>query len=169
MKKYFFPLIIIGTLAMIVVMRITEAPLKQPATPAGIINLELAFDTVNSNKIIDAWATANVIKDARINTYCDFVFIFFYTLFLFFCCKKLTAKFREGDWKRNAGLFFSKAVFVSALLDVGENSGMLLTLNGSGSSGIVLFTSVCSAIKWAIVLLTIIYILLALFSKRQVP
>ena len=169
MKKLLFPLVIIGTLAMIVVMRITEAPLKQPATPAGIINLELAFDTVNSNKIIDAWTTANVIKDARINTYCDFIFIFFYTLFLFFSCKKLTVKFREGDWKRNAGQFFSKAILVSALLDVGENSGMLLTLNGSGSSGIVLFTSVCSAIKWAIVLLTIIYILLALFSKRQVP
>ena len=168
MKKPLFLLIVIGTIAMIAVMRITEAPLSKK-TPYGVISLELAFDTVQSNKIITAWTTANVIKDARINTAWDFLFIFFYTLFFFFCCKKLSAKFNEGNWKRNAGLFLSKAVFVSALLDVGENSGMFLTINGSGSNTVVLVTSICSAIKWGLVLLTIIYILVALFSKRQAP
>ena len=169
MKKSLFPLIIIGTVIMIVVMVITEAPLKKPETPAGIINLELAFDTAHSNKTIAAWTSANVIGAARINTYWDFLFIFFYSLFLFLCSKKLSAKFNPGNWKRKAGLFVSKVILVAALLDATENSGMLLTLNGKGSSAVVLITSICSAAKWTIVLLTILYILLALFSKRQVP
>ena len=147
----------------------TEAPLKMPATPAGIINLELAFDTTQTGKVITAWTSANAINAAKINTYWDFLFIFFYSYFLFLCCKKLTAKFKVNNWKRNAGLFFSKAIFGAALLDMCENGGMLLTINGNSNSTIVLLTSACSAVKWAIVLLTILYILMALLSKKQVP
>ena len=169
MKKPLFPLIIIGTVIMIVVMVKTEAPLKTPATPAGIINLELAFDTAHSNKTIAAWTSVNAIGAAKINTYWDFLFIFFYSLFLFLCCKKLSAKFNPGTWKRKAALFFSKAILVAALLDMAENSGMLLTLNGSGASSVILITSLCSAVKWVLVLLTVLYVLLALFLKRQVP
>ena len=83
--------------------------------------------------------------------------------------KELTAKFKVNNWKRNAGLFFSKAIFGAALLDMCENGGMLLTINGNSNSTIVLLTSACSAVKWAIVLLTILYILMALLSKKQVP
>ena len=76
-------------------------------------------------------------------------------------------KFNPTNWKYNAGKFFANAAIAAALLDVGENLGMLQTLGGGGSNTVALVTVICSLIKWTLVLLVIAYILIALLSKKQ--
>ncbi len=152
---------------MIFVMVKTGAPLKTPATPKGILDLEFACDKQRTDIVLTAWAVDNKIEAATQNTLWDFVFLFFYSLFLFFCCKKLMTKFVPTNWKHNAGKFFANAAIAAGLLDVGENLGMLQTLGGNGSDTVSLVTVICSLIKWTLVLLVIAYVLIALLSKKQ--
>lgn len=53
------------------------------------------------------------------------------------------------------------AALNAGMLDIFENAGMLFTLNNFSSNGIALFTAVCSALKWFLVLCSVLYILLA--------
>lgn len=145
----------------------TGAPLKTPATPKGILDLEFACDKQHVDVVLTAWATDNKIEAAIQNTLWDFVFLFFYSLFLFFCCKKLMVKFIPTNWKHTAGKFFANAAIAAGLLDVGENLGMLQTLGGNSSNTVALVTVICSLIKWSLVLLVILYVVIALLSKKQ--
>ena len=167
MRRYIFPFLIIGTAVMVYVMMKTGAPLKTAATPKGILDLEFACDKQRTDIVLAAWTPGNKIEAAVQNTFWDFIFLFFYSLFLFFCCKKLMIKFSPTNWKYNAGKFFANAAIGAALLDVGENLGMLQTLGGNGGDTVALITVLCSLIKWTLVLLVIAYILIALLSKRQ--
>jgi hypothetical protein len=167
MRRFLIPLFMIGTAVMIYIMITTGAPLKTPLTPKGILNLEFAFDKEHTDVVMKAWASDNKTGAAIKNTMWDFVFLFFYSLFLFFTCKQLRTKFTPLNWKYNAGKFFAGAAITAGLLDAGENLGMLQTLHGNGSDTIALVTVICSLIKWTLVLLVITYVLIALLSKRQ--
>src|SRR6187399_2153503 len=97
MKKYAIPIFLAGTLLMIYIMSRTGASLKTPATPLGILNLEFAYDTAKTSVVMNAWAPSNNIDNiaaAKLNTWVDFLFIFFYSFFLFFACTKIAETFR---------------------------------------------------------------------------
>jgi hypothetical protein len=175
MQKIRWFVFILGTLAMIVVMRTTSASLQTQATPKGILDLELPFTKEKATAALAAWQTSYDEKGvsntrvAIINTRWDFAFLFFYSGLLLLLTG-LVARRHSGRLKR-LGLFFQKAVWAVALLDVGENIGMFRMLGGTVTSPVVLFTSVCAALKWVLVLLVIIYILYAgvilLFRKKK--
>ena len=59
------------------------------------------------------------------------------------------------------GLFLAMGALNAGLLDIAENAGMLISLNGFTSNSISLFTSICSVIKWLLALSALAYILLA--------
>jgi hypothetical protein len=167
MRRYIIPIFMIGTAIMIYIMMKTGATLKTPLTPKGILDLEFAFDKQHTDVVMTAWAPDNKTAAAIQNTMWDFVFLFFYSLFLFFTCNLLRTKFAPLNWKHNAGKFFAGAAITAGLLDAGENLGMLQTLHGNGSDTVALVTVICSSIKWTLVLLVIAYVLIALLSKRQ--
>jgi hypothetical protein len=54
-KKYRLLFLFAGTLVMIVVMVKTGAPLKTPATPKGILDLEFAYNASKAYTVINAW------------------------------------------------------------------------------------------------------------------
>ena len=144
----------------------TGAPLKTAATPKGILHLEFAYDKAQVNTIITAWSVDNKLAAAKTNTYWDFCFLFFYAFFLFFTCVKLSEKFSAAGWKNKAGLFFAKMAILAGMLDIGENIGMLQTLNGNGNTTSWQITTGCAATKWSLVILVILYILFAVIAKR---
>jgi hypothetical protein len=171
MKKLLLPFFFIGSMAMIVVMTKTGAILKTPAAPMGILNLEFAYNTTKTTPIINSWASINhadVITAAKINTYWDFLFLFFYAGFLFLACKKIAAK-TTGSFSR-AGKLIAKGALWAGFLDIIENTGMLLTISNQGSSTIALCTTIVSVIKWALALVAVLYLLTGLlalaFHKR---
>jgi hypothetical protein len=171
MKKLLLPFFLIGTIALMVVMAKTGAVLKTPEAPNGILNLEFAYNTAKTTPIINSWASishTDVIAAAKINTYWDFVFLFFYAGFLFLACKKIAANTKGAFAK--AGNLLAKGALWAGFLDIIENAGMLLTLNNQGSSTIALYTTVISIIKWMLALVAVLYVLTGLlalaFRKR---
>ena len=136
----------------------TGASLK-PATPHGIVDLELAYNTNCASKIIHAWTPNNNINAAKTNTWFDFIFLFFYSLFLYNTCNFLSGFFTS--FLNTAGRLLAKAAIAAGFLDILENIGMLITLNGHISSGITFFTAFFSFIKWMLVIAAVLYMLVA--------
>jgi hypothetical protein len=145
---------------MIVVMAKTGATLKTAATPKGILDLEFANTISKATAVTIAWSPHNGIDNitaAKTNTWLDFIFLFFYSLFLFFTCKKI-GHISNGSFGK-LGILIAKAALVAGFLDILENAGMLYTLSGHISGNITLFTTACSLIKWGLALLTVLYCL----------
>jgi predicted metal-binding membrane protein len=152
MRKYVLPVLFIGTMLMIVVMTKTGATLKTPATPHGILNLEFAHNTAKTTAVVNTWAPNNNIGAAKNNTYYDFIFLLFYSVFLFLLVKKI-AQIKNSK----AALLIAKGALVAGVLDVFENAGMLYTLSGNASESIALLTTIFSVIKWILALTAAVY------------
>lgn len=158
---------------MMVVMYKTGTSLKTKNTPLGILNLELCFKKPLADTAITTWqqttdvAGKNNIEVAKCNTWWDFAFILFYSLFLYALITKLSNYFTGGfsEFAKKLG----KAAFLVAGLDVLENIGLFTMLNGNTSSTVVIITSVISAAKWLLVMFMALFIMLtaplAAYSK----
>ena len=161
MKKYLTLIFLIGTLAMSGVVSINGSSLKNPATtPLGILNLEFAYNTSKASAVMNAWAPNNIVDNIAVaiqNTWLDFIFIFFYSIFLFLASKALAGSI-AGKFGR-AGNWIAKGALLAGCLDVLENTGMLLTLAGKGSAAIAMATTICSVIKWELAILAVLYVL----------
>ena len=148
-----------GTLAMIVVMAKTGATLKTPATPKGILDLEFAYNKAKASAVVNAWAgisPVNNIHAAKINTWFDFIFLLFYSLFLYHSCKLIAASF-SGPLSIT-GHFIAKGALAAGLLDALENTGMLITLHGPISDTTTLLTFIFSIAKWMLALAAVLYV-----------
>ena len=164
MKKINWLFLVMGTFIMIYVMASTGRSLNTPATPLGILNLEFAYNTSRAHAVIEAWAPIDPagidnIRVAIKNTWLDFIFLFFYSLFLFYACKSIAESFTGFIHK--LGVLLAMGALNAGLLDIAENAGMLITLNGFSTDSIALFTSICSVIKWVLALSALAYVLLA--------
>ena len=160
MKNNVILFFLIGSLVMIYVMATTGAPLKTPVTPNGILDLEFAYNKAKTDTIINSWASRNsvdMISTAKFNTWLDFIFLFFYSIFLFLAAKKLSVSYGGGFGK--AGKIVAKGALLAGILDVFENAGMLTTLSGHGSGTISFFTASCSVIKWILAIIAVLYVL----------
>ena len=149
----------------------TGATLKTATTPKGILDLEFAHTSSKAMIVTLAWAPASGIDNisaAKTNTWLDFIFLVFYSLFLFFFCKKI-GRISNGNF-RKAGILIAKGALVAGFLDILENAGMLYTLSGNISGSITLFTAACSIVKWGLALLAVLYCLVGLtllLSQRK--
>ncbi|MEP7166232.1 MAG: hypothetical protein ABI741_16135 [Ferruginibacter sp.] len=164
MKKINWLFLVAGTFIMLYIMAITGRSLKTPATPLGILNLEFAYNSSKAHAVLEAWApiASNGTDNIRVaikNTWLDFIFLFFYSLFLFYACKTISESFRGFIHK--LGIFLAIGALNAGFLDIGENAGMLITLNGFSTGSIALFTTICSVIKWILALPALAYLLLA--------
>jgi len=173
MKKINWLFLVAGTFIMMYIMASTGRSLNTPATPLGILNLEFAYNSYRANAVIEAWAPidSNGIDNISVaikNTWLDFIFLFFYSLFLFYACKSIAESFTGFIYK--LGLLFAMGALNAGLLDIAENAGMLITLNGFSTGSMALFTTICSVIKWVLALSALVYVLLAgpfAFYKRM--
>jgi hypothetical protein len=163
MKKILIPLFLLGTGFMMYLMAETSALLKTPATPMGIINLELANNTAKTNVVINAWAptaSSDKIDVAKINTYWDLLFLFFYAGLLYLLCNFIAAN-TTGIISK-AGYLIANAAILAGIADVMENTGMLFSLNGLVSYIVSFCTAFFSVIKWSLVTIALLYVLVGL-------
>ena len=161
MRKFFFPFIAIGSLVMVMVMSKTGATLKTPATPLGILNLEFAYNGVKAYTVLSAWQPNEKIDNiriARFNTWLDFIFLFFYSLFLYTACKILSGTYKGVLQK--TGLMLANGAIFAGMLDIMENAGMLFTLQGNINNSILSLTTTVSIIKWVLALAALAYLLI---------
>ena len=164
-------ILLAGTLLMTAVMTIHGASLKTPGTPKGILNLEFAYNTAQASSVLNAWAvtnTTNNVFQAKMNTWLDFIYLFFYSLFFFHACQLLASSF--SGIIRITGNLLAKGALIAGLLDILENTGMLLTLNGHLSEYTTLLTFIFSISKWTLVIAAIMYVALmgSLLVRRKI-
>lgn len=157
-----------GSFFMMIVMAQTGATLKTPATPLGILNLEFAYSAEKAFAVILAWTgliPADNVFAAIINTWLDFIFLLFYAPFLYQASKMLAIK--HAGLLSSIGTVIAKGALAAGVLDVFENIGMLLTLNGHISNTVSMLTFLFSIIKWLLALAAVLYILIAGASLLQ--
>lgn len=160
MRKILLPVFFVGTIVMMLVMARTGTPLKTPATPLGILDLEFAYNTAKTRAVINAWLPSRNMDVARSNTYLDFIFLFFYSGFLFLACKRI-GQVIKGPVGR-VGNMIAIAALVAGLLDVLENGGMLISLGGQVLPVVSFLTSFFSVIKWVLAIFAVLYVLTGL-------
>ena len=150
-------------LSMAAVMVFTGASLRTPATPHGIIDLELASDSAVVQNIINFWTNdisnpRNLVADAKLNTWLDFLFIVSYTVLLLGLILAVKKYYPQNKFFQVVGRWLISLPVAIALLDIFENTGMLISLSGQVSDSAALFTSVASTIKWVMLGICVIYI-----------
>ena len=148
----------------------TGATLKTPATPKGIIDLEFAYTGAKASAIINSWSSTGAINNvrvAKINTWLDFIFLFFYSFLLYNACKLLAGNF--SGFIFSMGQIIAKGALAAGICDVLENAGMLLILQGHISDAFTMLTFIFSIIKWILAFAAVFYVLaggLLLFYRK---
>jgi hypothetical protein len=146
---------------MMIVMFVTGRPLATAVTPQGIICLEFAKTEMEVEQVLSAWTSASspntdILHAARVNTYLDFIFLSFYSLFLFVFCRRLAEGLSDRKMAARAFHLLSMLALFAGFLDVLENIGMLASLHGRVSDTTALYTAVSAGLKWIIVLVIIL-------------
>lgn len=168
--KVLLPLFI-GTVAMIVMLQIQGKDLSTPQTPLSIVNLELAKTPEEAQAVLAAWkpdASSNLIAVAHTNVLLDFIFIPFYSLFLFAACRKI--RYHSTKWQKMTGKNFAYGALIAGGFDIVENTFMLQTLHNNYGLFSTFITFVCAAAKFLLAGMALLYVLLGikrLFRSRR--
>ena len=145
---------------MIIVMQQTGAPLKTSGTPNGILDLEFANSKAKAIAVLGIWKKTEPtdnIQAAKLNIELDFIFLLFYSIFLHQACTSVAGLYK--GILRTIGLILANAAIAAGVLDILENTGMLLTLHGYVNSTITLLTFSFSVTKWLLALSALFYFL----------
>lgn len=168
--KTLLPLFL-GTIVMMVVLQWQGSELKTASTPLKIVSLEFAKTKEEAQIVLEAWKPVDSINRLTIagkNIYLDFIFILFYSLFLFAACRKI--RYHSQKWQKKAGKNFAFMGLAAGGFDIIENILMLRTLDGNYDIFTTLATFVCAAIKFSLAAFSILYIFLGfprLFRSRK--
>lgn len=151
-------------------MRWHGKPLTQnPLTKTGILSLEFAKTKQQADIIATSWKNERVHYTAIVNTSVDFIFIFFYSLFLFACCYWFSLK-QTGIVKKLSQTIALLGL-TAGLLDCVENYFLLKMLSFTISNFETAFTFWIAAVKFSLAALAVIWILiqpaLLLFPKPK--
>ena len=157
-------LLALVTLAMVFVMQLTGKPLKTATTPIGILNLEFASTSASVQNVVTAWQDKEVMNAAKLNAWLDFLFLISYGALFYFLCKQFASRFKTNSLLHRMAIIGSILAVVAAVMDMLENAGMLMSLNGNVSTGVAAFTFISSFIKWAAVAYCVCFILVALIA-----
>jgi hypothetical protein len=149
---------LLGTVIMIIVMRIQGSSLITDLSPRGIIDLEFADITERLTELV-AVLNPSVL---RVNIWLDFVFIFFYTWFLSLASRRIALRWGPRNEFRRTGFFLAKGAFVAGIFDVAENILMLKSIGGDYTAFSLQATFYCAWIKFMIILFVLLYIMISL-------
>ena len=155
--------LLIGTVTMIIILQKQGHALRTAATPLGIVSFEFAKTTDEAETVLHAWqpnSKINLIAIAQKNIWLDFIFIPFYSLFLFAACRKI--RYHSQKWQKKAGKNFAYGALAAGVFDIIENYFMLQTIDGNYGIFSTLFTFICAAAKFVLAGLATVYILLSI-------
>jgi hypothetical protein len=153
-------LLFIGTVVMIAVMRWHGEPLVTPVSKAGIVSLELAKTTEQSNIILNQWKNDGIIQQAITNTYIDFLFLLFYSLFLYAVCWSYSLR-QQAPWA-SMSRKLAMAALLAGLCDVIENYFMLQMLEQQVTETRAYLSWLFAAIKFMLLIPVVLWSLICL-------
>ena len=131
----------------------------RPAGTPGVVALELAFSEEAFRRITTQWGAEGVHAYRTSTIYIDYWFPIAYALLLSSLIAVLTVKPGETPSRRQVTCF--ALPFIAGLFDWVENTLHLVLLRDPSnlSARLVLVASIAAAIKWGLVVLSILFIL----------
>ncbi len=158
----------IATVAFTVVLKLID-PVHVSHGPT-VLDFEFAGSQSHAAHIMAEWG-AKGRSAAHLSLLLDYGYMLSYGLFLALAGFVVRDTARARGWTRLAAIggvvpFFA---LVAAMFDATENVALLLTLAGNGGSFAPPFAAVCSAIKFTLISIAILYALcgLALWLRAQ--
>jgi hypothetical protein len=139
-----------------------------------ILDFEFAGSHTRAAQIMAEWGSKGR-SAARLSLLLDYGYMLSYGLFFALAGFAVRDMARARDWRRLAAIgavvpFFA---LVAASFDASENVALLLTLAGNGGSFAPPFAAVCSAIKFTLIIIAILYavcgLVLWLRARRLQP
>jgi hypothetical protein len=151
----------VATVAFTVVLELID-PSHVSHGPT-ILNFEFAGSHARAAHIVSEWGPKGR-SAAHLSLLLDYGYMLSYGLFFALAGFVVRDTARAREWRRLAVIgavvpFFALA---AASFDASENVALLLTLAGNGGSFAPLFAAVCSAIKFTLITLAILYALCGL-------
>ncbi len=146
-----------GTLFFFWLLRWQGQTLVNTVSPAGIISLELAFDSGKASSIVNTWKESRHLS-FLLNMLLDFLLIPFYGLFFYSICGFFSGQYGTGALQRVAVLLAFGSL-VAVVMDVGENLLMLTSFYIGVLSPLVWLTGIAAVIKFALIAVSIVYII----------
>ena len=173
-KHVFFTLLSL-TLILFAIFRVLDQPLRTPAAPNGIVSLELAGRPEKAFQIMVSWEPNNFVGPnlLRMKGYLyaafgldlDYLFMPLYSFTLAF--GTLLATGRHTGWLRSLGALAGYGAFGAALFDAVENYALLQVVLGAYESSYPAIAAFCATIKFALILLGLLYGLVGWILPKQ--
>jgi hypothetical protein len=157
LRKPIFIVLLIWTLILTAVSQVINSPLKNPAVPASIVSFEFARTLTNARAIISTWSPRAQLA-AAFGLGFDYFFIPAYAFTISLAC--LLASGRQKGRFASAGMWLGWGLFLAALLDAIENIGLWNLLLGNYNSIWPQVSFMCASLKFALILLGIVYALI---------
>ena len=151
--KWWFLFFLFLTAAFIIWMKNFLYPLGS----GDIVELEMAKTSERAAAIIQQWRENGKFQPAIQSIYCDYVFIFLYTITIYLGCRYLSS-LTSNEILARTGKLFSYLVFAAAIFDIVENVAMLSSLQNGLTNNQVSLTHKMAISKFSIILMTLFYI-----------
>ena len=161
---WWFMATLIGSGFCFFVLNATGRRLRTNEAPMGVVTLAMAETGNQSRRVISSWD--ETAKDAAWrNLSLDYIFIPLYTTALAILAIKASHWFAESNalWLSNLAIAFAWGAWLAGLLDVGENSALLRSLQvyPDVPDGLAQMASWCARLKFLLIGLAAV---LALFG-----
>lgn len=160
-RKHALILLGIATVAFTVTLELID-PSHVSHGPT-ILAFEFAGSRSRAAQIVGEWG-AKGRSAAHLSLLLDYGYMLAYGLFFWLAALALRDTARVRGWRRfaAAGIVVPFFALAAASFDASENFALLLTLAGNGGSFAPPFSAVCSAIKFTLIAIAILYVLCGL-------
>lgn len=150
------------TIIVMIALRIIDQWLTTPESPTGMIGFELAKDIHITRIMMDSWGEKGRIM-AGLSLGIDFLYIVAYSLFLGLSAFAIGKKL-EGRSKllSRPGYRLSWLMLLAGIFDAIENYSLIEILSGNDYQRWATAAYYFSTTKFAIVIITLLYIILGL-------
>lgn len=168
-RKQALILLGIATVAFTVILEVID-PSHVSHGPT-ILDFEFAGTRARAAQIMAEWGPKGR-SAAHLSLILDYGYMLSYGLFFYLAGFAIRDTARASGWRRLAavGVVIPFCALAAAAFDASENVALLLTLAGKGGSVAPQFAAVCSAIKFTLIGVAILYVLygLALWFRARV-
>ncbi|MDH3213309.1 MAG: hypothetical protein OEM05_12560 [Myxococcales bacterium] len=150
------------TVAVMVALDAIGRPLVTDASPLGIVSFEFAGDFATATRMLESWGEAGRVR-AGLSLGLDYLFLVLYASAIALGCRLVARRLAPpGTVVHRAGTGLAWGQVGAATLDAVENFALIRLLMGSDAALWPSLAWWCAALKFALVIAGLTYVLLGL-------
>ncbi|MBT3315066.1 MAG: hypothetical protein HN390_10680 [Anaerolineae bacterium] len=163
-RKKIFILLLALTFILVGIFGILDAPLRNPASPSGIVSFELAGTVEKANTIMESWDSRAQLF-AAFGLGFDYLFLLVYGLTISLGVLMVASK--HGGKFAEMGSYVGWGVLLAALFDAVENFALWRLLSGSATAFCPRVAAISATIKFFLLALGLGFALIGWLRKKK--